>query len=982
MAALRIDSGLLSRLAVIAIVLLGTLFLPGRTMAQLPGHLPPEKKVVEVRVEGNETISQRKVLARVHTRAGRTFDPEVIEEDVRQLDRSRMFVNVQTYSEPSRQVPNGVIVTFRVTERPTLHEIKFVGNEKIKDKVLLKELDLKVGGALDPMAIEESRTRIEEFYHSKGFGRARVTLMEGNKPTDRRAVFLINEGFKQRVLWTSFVGNSIASDGRLRTQVKSKPGIAWVFKGEVDREQIDEDLNRLTAYYRGLGFFGATVGRELDFNASRKWLHLTFVINEGPRYKVRKISFIGNTKFASEELAASLRLQQGMDYNQSQMNKDQTTIQEKYGCDGYVFANVDPQIRFPEHTGELDLVYDISEGDRYRVGKINVRIKGEYPHTRNTTVLNRLSIKPGDIVDIRKLRDSERRLRASQLFLSDPSRGIQPKIVFSPPDYDDVETELARPPRSSVRGQSPEGRRFDRTINLDVEGQWLDPPQGQPRANPPVEGRWLDPATPLPRANPPRRPAQEMVIRGQYTPGAARQVPTFSPRSTWQETQRPQTAITPQQPYQAQPYQAQPYQAQPYQAQPYQAQPYQAQPTVPVYGNQFPANGPVMVAPGGYPMGGSLFEESSPFDGVSPDQEPTRLLPIDVIAHETQTGRLMFGVGVNSDAGLIGSIVIDEQNFDWTRFPNSWEDIRNATAWRGAGQRFRVEMLPGTIVQRYMVNFQEPYLFDTSVTLGLSGFYYDRYYDDWNEQRVGGRVRFGYRFTHDLTGGITIRAAQINIHNPRVPTPAELIEVLGDSSLYGFRGNLTHDTRDNAFLATEGHLLEMSFEQVVGSFSYPRIEADLQRYFLMRERPDGSGRHVLSLSGRFGWSGGDTPIYDHFFIGGYSTIRGFDFRDASPIDRPTRVRVGGHFMALARIQYLFPITADDMLRAVAFCDTGTVEPDIDDWSDKYRIAPGVGLRIMIPAMGPAPIALDFAFPISSEIGDRKEVFSFFVGFNR
>ncbi len=986
MAAVRIDSGLLSRLALTAMVLVGTLLLPRQTVAQLP----PEKKVVEVRVEGNETIPRRKVLARVHTRAGRTFDPETIEEDVRQLDRSKMFVNIQTYSEPSDRVENGVIVTFRVTERPTLHEVQYVGNEKIKTKVLEKEIDLKVGSALDPAAIEDSRARIEEFYHSKGYGRARVTLIEGNKPTDRRAIFLINEGFKQRVLWTSFVGNSIASDGRLRTQVKSKPGIMWVFKGEVDREQIDEDLNRLTAYYRGLGFFGAEVGRELDFNASRKWLHLTFVINEGPRYKVRKISFIGNTKFATEELAASLSLKQGMDYNKSQLNKDQTTVEEKYGSVGYVFADVDPQVRLFEHPGELDLIYDISEGDRYRVGKINVRIKGEYPHTRNTAVLNRLSIKPGDIVDIRELRASERRLRASQLFLSDPTRGIQPKITFTPPDYDDIETEMAQPPRSHVHGQSPDGRRFDRAINLDVEGQWLDPAQPQPRANPPVAGQLLTPPPPQPRvnppqlwANPPRGPVQETVIRGQYTPGSARQVPSFPPSRTWPNTRQPQTAVAPQPPaYQPPAYQQPAYQPPAYQPPANQQPVYQAQPAAPAYGDQFPVNGPMMAVPGQLPTGGSLFEESSPFDGLSPDQEPTRLLPIDVIAHETQTGRLMFGVGVNSDAGLIGSIVIDEQNFDWTRFPNSWEDIRNATAWRGAGQRFRVEMLPGTRVQRYMVNFQEPYLMDTSVALGLSGFFYDRRYREWDEQRLGGRVRFGYRFTHDLSGGMTIRGAQINIHDPVTPTPDELTEVIGDSSLWGFRGNLTHDTRDNAFLATEGHLLEMSFEQVVGSFSYPRVEVDLQRYFLMRERPDGSGRHVLSLSGRVAWTGADTPIYDHYFIGGFSTIRGYDFRGASPIDDPTGVRVGGHFMALAKIQYLFPITADDMLRAVVFCDTGTVEPEIDNWSDKYRIAPGFGLRIMIPAMGPAPIALDFAFPISSEDGDRIEVFSFFVGFNR
>ena len=92
--------------------------------------------------------------------------------------------------------------------------------------------------------------------------------------------------------------------------------------------------------------------------------------------------------------------------------------------------------------------------------------------------------------------------------------------------------------------------------------------------------------------------------------------------------------------------------------------------------------------------------------------------------------------------------------------------------------------------------------------------------------------------------------------------------------------------------------------------------------------------------------------------------------------------MGGEFELLGSLEYMFPITADDMLRAVAFCDTGTVEPTINNWKDKYRVAPGLGLRIVVPAMGPAPIALDFAFPISFQEGDRQEVFSFFVGFGR
>jgi outer membrane protein insertion porin family len=371
-----------------------------------------------------------------------------------------------------------------------------------------------------------------------------------------------------------------------------------------------------------------------------------------------------------------------------------------------------------------------------------------------------------------------------------------------------------------------------------------------------------------------------------------------------------------------------------------------------------------------------LFPNPSYAPVEAPALDPT--LPLEVQVEETQTGRFMVGVGVNSEAGVVGSVVVDEQNFDISRFPRGFEDFRNGTAFRGAGQRFRLELLPGSEVQRYLVNFQEPYLWDTPISLGLSGFYYDRRFEDWDEERLGGRVSGGYQLTPDLSATLAYRGENVNVHDPRTPTPPELAEVVGDNALHGFKFTLAHDTRDSAFLPTQGHYIETGFEQVVGSFDYPRATGDFRKYFLMRERPDGSGRHVLSVGTRLGFSGSNTPIYDNFFAGGFSTLRGYDFRGASP--RSMGVTVGGQFMWLNSVEYLLPVTADDMLRAVAFCDFGTVEPEVE--INDFRVAPGIGLRITVPALGPAPIALDFAFPINSAPEDDEQIFSFSIGLLR
>jgi outer membrane protein insertion porin family len=89
--------------------------------------------------------------------------------------------------------------------------------------------------------------------------------------------------------------------------------------------------------------------------------------------------------------------------------------------------------------------------------------------------------------------------------------------------------------------------------------------------------------------------------------------------------------------------------------------------------------------------------------------------------------------------------------------------------------------------------------------------------------------------------------------------------------------------------------------------------------------------------------------------------------------------VGGEFRWLNSVEYFFPITADDMIKGVLFCDFGTVEEKIALHDENFRVAPGFGFRINVPALGPAPLAFDFAFPLASAAGDDEQMFSFFFG---
>ncbi len=361
---------------------------------------------------------------------------------------------------------------------------------------------------------------------------------------------------------------------------------------------------------------------------------------------------------------------------------------------------------------------------------------------------------------------------------------------------------------------------------------------------------------------------------------------------------------------------------------------------------------------------------------------PDYFADIDIYAQEAQTGRIMIGGAYNSDNGITGQITIDERNFDIARYPRNWRDVVDGRAFRGAGQGFRMELLPGRNVQRYLVSFTEPYLFNSAVSFSASGYFYNRNFFDWDEQRLGGQFSLGYRLSPELSVSAGTRLESVDIYDPRLGTSPELNAALGNSGLYLGFVRLVHDTRDHPFMPTEGAYLELAYTQAFGDFDYPRGDVEYRRYFLVYQRDDGSGRHTLSYGSRLGFSGEETPVYENYFAGGFSTMRGFDFRGASPLEGG--IRVGGEFQWLNSLEYTFPLTADDMIRGVAFCDFGTVERDITISKENFRVAPGFGFRVHMPAagMGGAPLAFDFAFPIATADGDDEQMFSFYMGVSR
>ncbi len=269
-------------------------------------------------------------------------------------------------------------------------------------------------------------------------------------------------------------------------------------------------------------------------------------------------------------------------------------------------------------------------------------------------------------------------------------------------------------------------------------------------------------------------------------------------------------------------------------------------------------------------------------------------------------------------------------------------------------------------------------------SLSVSGFYFNRFYPDWDETRTGGRVAIGKQLTPEWSVNGAFRLEDVEISNPRLVTGfatsvPELEAVRGNNFLSTFRASVAHDTRDSTLLPGEGHFMDLAYEQAFGDFNYPRFEGEGRQYYTLFNRPDGSGKQVLTLAGNLGWSGNDTPVFERYYAGGFQSFRGFAFRGITPRGADN-ISTGGTWQMLGTAEYRVPVTADDMIHLVAFTDVGTVEQEIT--ADNFRVTVGLGLRVVVPAMGPVPLAFDFGFPIRSSANDDERIFSFYVGINR
>ncbi len=363
---------------------------------------------------------------------------------------------------------------------------------------------------------------------------------------------------------------------------------------------------------------------------------------------------------------------------------------------------------------------------------------------------------------------------------------------------------------------------------------------------------------------------------------------------------------------------------------------------------------------------------------ANPEQYRDVLIEVE----ETNTGEFNFGGAVSSDAGLVGRIALIQRNFDVRDTPDSPGEFFSGRAFRGGGQTFQLELLPGDRVETYSISLTEPYLFESDYSGSAQLIYRSRDFDEFDEERMGLRLGLGRRFGTRWTGNLRLRTETVELSNIQEDHPTDVFDVADQNVLVGLSASLERSTTDSAFRPTRGSRTRLGVEQVVGDFTFTNFNARHTVFVPIRQ--DYLGRNtILSFTGEVGYipQGNDeTPTYERFYLGGQS-FRGFQFRTVSPKGvrndngQPSDDPVGGSWLFFLGAEVQQPIF-EEMLSVVFFVDTGTVteDPGLED----YRVSIGTGIRLYVPQLSPAPLAFDFGIPLVKQDRDESRLFTFSV----
>lgn len=369
--------------------------------------------VRDIKVEGLERVEVETVLSYVDIKKNTIIDDAKMDASLKQLYATGLFNDV------SLNMKNDGLLIIKVAENPIINKVLFDGNDKVDDEMLKGELQLAPRSTYSRAKVQEDVQRILEIY--KRTGRYAVVVEPQIIERDQNRVdliFKIDEGPLASINKVNFVGNKHYSDDDLQSEIMSKES-RWyrIFSSaenyDSEKTNYDKELLRRFYFKRGYADF-RVVSAVAELSPDKKSFVLTFVLDEGKRYKIRSLDIISDiADVDTAALKPAVQLETGDWYNADKVEKSVTALTDELGKKGFAFVDVEPEMTKDTAAGEIDLTFHVKEGERIFVDRIN--ITGN-TRTYDKVIRREFRIDEGDAFNVSKIKDSRRNVENLDYF--------------------------------------------------------------------------------------------------------------------------------------------------------------------------------------------------------------------------------------------------------------------------------------------------------------------------------------------------------------------------------------------------------------------------------------------------------------------------------------------------------------------------------------------------------------------------------------
>lgn len=356
-----------------------------------------EDKITDIQIHGNEYVASAIILGVIKTQVGDKYNLKDIDDDLKAIYNLGYLEDIKV---DLKKEENGLILVFRVKEKPIVSKIKFQGNKELKEEDLKKEVTLKIDAPINQKDLTESLDKLTNLAKDKGYYFVKVTSrIEDDGKT---VTFLIAEGKEVKIKEINLLGNEAFSTFKLKWKMTTSTGDFYKEK------ELQEDIEKLLFFYKTNGYPMVSIQKpEVNYDEEKKGIVINITISEGNIFRIKKISFSGNTIFNTKELNEMIKTKLDDIYDVRTIALDKSNIEGAYFEKGYVTTSVIPYQDFDSKEAMVKINFKIKEGGISYIEKITV---SGNTNTKNKVILRELLFKEGDMFEGKKIKQSRQRL--------------------------------------------------------------------------------------------------------------------------------------------------------------------------------------------------------------------------------------------------------------------------------------------------------------------------------------------------------------------------------------------------------------------------------------------------------------------------------------------------------------------------------------------------------------------------------------------